>query len=168
MNVENQPQYIFLTNQINEDMADLALEVAKIGPIESALQSAKSALQAWSDKLGDPNDTKPANTAAQVSTWRNRVNELELELAEQKKVVADLENQINYAQDQRDAFKASFELSIMEGDSAEEAAIKAEEQAAKVPEPPANSSFEWKWYHFAGIGVVVVVIGIILWKQLKK
>jgi uncharacterized coiled-coil protein SlyX len=155
------------TKQINESMADLALELAKIPPIESALQSARNSLRAWSDKLGDPNDTKPQNTASQVSTWQARVNELEIQLAEQKKVVADLENEINYAQDQRDAFKSRFELSIMEGDSAEEAAIKAEEEAARVTPPP-SMGFQWKWYHFAGIGVVVVILGIILWKKFKK
>ena len=170
MKPELQPQYVFLTNEINKLTADLAFAQSELAAINDRYSAAEASYNSWVAHRNSrgSDDSDPGNTASKISYYASQMSSIGIERTNQEKKVADIANDLDYNIAQRELFVYTFEQSILNGASEKEAADAARAEADALVPPVVPDSFVWEWYHYAGIALGVVLLAFGIWKLTKK
>jgi hypothetical protein len=172
MKAENQPEYINLTNLIGQAEAELLPLEAKSIALNTNLTREKNNLSGWVSANASALRTE------RINSYNAAINQWIIQIADVESKILSLENDVIRYTAMLKAFLQNFNMALANGFTEEEAAAEASRLAAEIElellakeeaeKDEDEEEFVWEWYHYAGISVGVLLIGLIIWKAVKK
>jgi hypothetical protein len=170
MKAENQSEYINLNALIGQSEAALLPLEAQLITLNTSLVREQNNLSGWMDANASALRTE------RINTYNVAIGQWIMQIADVESQILILRNDITRYTAMLNAYVQNFNMALANGFTQEEAAEEAAKLAAELEleliaqqkQEQEVIPFVWEWYHYAGISVGVLLLGLIIWKVVKK